>query len=424
VASVSLHTSATTTTAQQGGTVTITSRYDNTGPDTATNALLSIITSTMTGLTPINWLAVYNQNTALTPPSGPTSGVGSFSNIPVTLSPGSYVDVTYTLAVANNQTLGSFGVYSYARPAAADYNSSGNANRDDFVINVFEKRVDLTVTKAALSPMSPGKRGRFLITVTAPLTNDVTINPGSVLQDDLPAGFVVRSWIATYSGGSAGPASGGTLPVTLTALPPGSSVAYEVEVFVKSTTKAGAAENCAKVTLPKGYVIELTGRNCVSGCVDFVIDPPVASPCHKFSGQMVSLPCDFSGSYTGTVKIELVSPNGKVWSPTATRCGGNTGLGAPIIAGWMETVEVSGDGCWLTSHSYPRNGDLVVPCEYEDCHPATYYKITESVSTQGGAASTNTYHVRLWSDAEYPPVLNVSEFDELNPFCLPGEDHC
>ncbi len=235
------------TTVSPGGTLTYTIIVSNSGPNTATNAVVTDTFST-TSFTSTSFTATQTGGaTGFSNSSG--TGVQNI-NQTVTLPAGATITYTVTATVSGTAT-GS--VSNTATVAAAtgttDTNPANNSATDTDTI-VLGPQTDLSITKTDNATfVNAGGSLTYVIVVSNAGPTAVT---GATVSDTFPSGLQDVNFSASGSGGASGFSSGSGNINQSVNLPVGASITYIVTATVDPGIVPGTITNTATVTAPAG----------------------------------------------------------------------------------------------------------------------------------------------------------------------------
>lgn len=212
----------------------------NTGPSTATNALVN--DALPASLTAASWTC-----TAAAGATCPAGGSGSLVDVPVTLAPGAQATFTITATIAPAATGTLTNTASIGGGGVIDPNTDNNTSSVGVALTPV---ADLSVVKSVdLATAQPGDAVEYTIVVTNGGPSSVTAAP---ITDTVPAGITAVTWTCTNGAGGTCLQPGGTgnAIATTATLAPNGTVTLTVTGTVAATE--GAVTNVAEVAAPTG----------------------------------------------------------------------------------------------------------------------------------------------------------------------------
>ncbi len=324
------------TTYTPGSPVTYTVVVGNTGPSTATNAVVS--DNAPTGTTISSWTAVLAGGA-----TGTISGTGNI-NQTVTVPSGATITYTINLTVPADIT-GSLANTATVTPSTGttDPNTANNTATDTDTAN---PQADLSITKTdGSTTYTPGSP----ITYTAVVSNAGPSNVvGATVVDNAPAGTSISSWTALFAGGASGNGSGSDNISQTVTVPVGGTVTYSITLAVPAGV-TGDLTNTATITAPAGTTDPTPANNTAT-------DTDTANP----QANLGITKSDGSATYTPgigvtyTVVVTNVGPSNVTGATVVDNAPAGT-----TIASW--TAAFAGSATGTTNGTGDINQAVTIP---------------------------------------------------------------
>jgi uncharacterized repeat protein (TIGR01451 family) len=236
-------------TAVPGDPLTYTIVVTNTGPSTATNAVVAdLIPTDIVGVT---WAATYAGGA-----TGPANGIGNLNAV-VTLPKNATITFTVNGTIKASATGTLVNTVTVTPPANfTDLNPANNTATDRTQL---EPTGDLSILKTDGKVSAiPGTPETYTILVTNPGPSDVV---GAIINDTFPAALLNPTWTVSYSVGSSGPLLGvGNISGVLVNLLAGGTATFTVSGTIDPLA-TGTLVNTATVTPPEGFTDPNPGNN-------------------------------------------------------------------------------------------------------------------------------------------------------------------
>jgi uncharacterized repeat protein (TIGR01451 family) len=240
-----------------GQSLTYTLIVTNSGPSTATNALVTDTFPTVL-LNP-TWTAVYSGGA-----SGATSGSNTINTL-VTVPKNATATFTITGTVDPSTAATAFSNTATVTPPN-NFIDTVPTNNASTVNSTCIRQGDLSITKTASNnPVVAGQTLTYTLTVNNTGVSQAT---NASVTDTFPTVLLNPSWTAVYSGNATGNASGtGTINQFVT-VPTGGQIVYTVTGTVDPSSAADAFTNTATVTGSSNFTDTNTNNNASTVTTD------------------------------------------------------------------------------------------------------------------------------------------------------------
>ncbi|MEO6688808.1 MAG: hypothetical protein ABIS07_12115, partial [Dokdonella sp.] len=370
-----------------GSPITYTLVASNTGPSTATGA---VVTDTLpAAIAGGAWTVVYAGGA--TGPAGGSGNVNATINVPV----GGTATFTVTGTVSSAATGSLVNTATIAAPPTATESAPANNTATD--TDTINAQANLGITKTDGSGTAiPGSTVTYTIVASNAGPSNAT---GATVVDTVPAALTGVTWTVVYGGGASGPASGsGNINASVN-LPSGGSATFTLTGTLPATA-TGTLVNTATVTAPAGVTDPTPGNNSATDTDN--LTPTANLAISKTDGSTTAVP---GSAITYTI--------------VATNAGPSIATGATIAdtipatitgATWIATYAGSATG--PASGSGNINATVTIPVGGTATFTVTG---TVSATATGTLANTATITAPAGTTDPTPGNNSATDTDNLTP---------